>query len=92
MRSHRASHGVLRRLVALGGLLGLLLAVDGFVAFLFLALAAAVSSGPPNPYSGVIANVLLPALVFFGLAAAWGAYEFWMATAPEASEPAIPVR
>ena len=83
MRSHRASSRVIRVLVACGGVLGLLLAVDAFVAFLFVLMASIVSSGPPNPYVGVVAYVLLPVLVLFGLAVAWGAWEFWALTAPD---------
>jgi len=88
MRPRHASFGLLRWVVACGGILGLLLAIDGFVAFLFVLLAAVVSSGPPNPYAGVIAYVLLPIVVLFGLAVAWGAYEFWTATSPQAVERA----
>ena len=88
MRPHHASFGILRWVVACGGALGLLLAIDGFVAFLFLLLAAVFNSGPPNPYAGVIAYVLLPMAVLFGLAIAWGAYEFWAATAPQRTERA----
>jgi hypothetical protein len=88
MRSHHASSGILRWLVACGGLIGLLLAIDGFVAFLFLLLAAVVSSGPPNPYSGVIAFVLLPIVMAIGLGVAWGAYAFWTATSAQGMERA----
>lgn len=80
MRSHRASTRVLRVLVACGGVLGLLLAVDAFVAFLFVIMAALVSSGLPNPYVGAFVYLMLPVLMLFGLAAAWGAWEFWAAT------------
>jgi hypothetical protein len=75
-------------LVACGGVLGFLLAVDAFVAFLFVVMAALVSSGPPNPYVGAFAYLLLPVLVLFGLAAAWGAWEFWAATTPAGVERA----
>lgn len=87
MRSHHAS-GVLRWIVGCGGLLGLLLAIDGFVAFLFILLSALFGGGPPNPYVGAIAYVLLPILMLIGLAAAWGAYSFWTAPSPEVGERA----
>lgn len=88
MHSHRASSRILRGLVACGGLLGLLLAVDAFVAFLFVVTAALVSSGPPNPYSGVFVYVGLPVLILIGLGAAWAAWEFWVTRSPERVPPA----
>jgi len=91
MRSQRPSSGFLRWLVACAGLLGLMLAIDAFAVFLFLLLATVVSGGPPNPYAGIVAYVLLPMLVLIGLGAAWGAYTFWKAAAPQAAEPAAVV-
>lgn len=88
MRSHHASSGILRWLVAGGGVLGLLLAIDGFIAFLFLLLSTVVSSGPPNPYAGAVTFVLLPIVVAIGSAIAWGAYQFWRATSPSAVDRA----
>jgi hypothetical protein len=75
-------------LVAGGGILGLLLAVDGFIAFLFLLLSSMVSSGPPNPYSGAITFVLLPIVVLIGSAVAWGAWQYWRATSAPIGERA----
>jgi NhaP-type Na+/H+ or K+/H+ antiporter len=80
-------------LVGCAGLLGLLLAIDALALFLFLLLAAVVGGGPPNPYAGIVAYVLLPVLVLIGLGAAWGAYAYWTARATHSSEaPAAVVR
>jgi hypothetical protein len=88
MRSHHASSGILRWTVACGGILGLLLAIDGFIAFLLVLLAAVFSSAPPNPYAGAIAFVVLPLLMCIGLAVAWGAYEFWTASSVQSADRA----
>ncbi len=91
MRSQRPFPRFLRWLVGCAGLLGLLLAIDAFAVFLFLLLATVVSGGAPNPYAGAVVYVLLPALILIGAGAAWGAYEFWNATAERTAERAAAV-
>ena len=92
MSSHHASSGVLRWVVASGGLLGLLLAVDGFVAFLFIVLSAVFGSNPPNPYVGAVAYVVLPVVMVIGGTGAWFAYKFWTATSPVVQETGVATR
>jgi hypothetical protein len=94
MRLVPSGSGVLRFAIACAGLLGLLLAVDALVIFLFLLLAALAGGSPMNPYAGVVAFLVIPALAAIGLGAAWGAYHAWRATAPaqvsqEVSVPAV---
>lgn len=92
MGSHHASSGLLRWVVACGGLLGLLLAVDGFIAFLVIVLSAVFGSSPPNPYVGAIAYVVLPVVMLIGGAAAWFAHKFWTATSPVVQGPGVATR
>jgi hypothetical protein len=79
---------VLRWAIAGGGALGLLLAVEAFVALLFVLMDAFVGSDPSIFRGGVGVLILLPGLILVGLAAAWGAWEFWLARVSEGAEPA----
>lgn len=59
-------------------LLGLFLAVDALLLFLFL-VANALLGGDVNPYSGVLLFVVVPALVAIGAGGAWAGYQVWRA-------------
>jgi hypothetical protein len=82
MRVLPSTSGILRFSIACAGVLGLLLAVDALVVFMFLLLAALAGGSPMNPYAGIVAFLVIPALAAIGLGAAWGAYAAWRATAP----------
>jgi hypothetical protein len=91
MRLLPSGSGVVRFAIACAGLLGLLLAIDAFVIFLFLVLAALAGGSAMNPYAGVVAFLIIPLIATVGLGAAWAAYYAWRATAPKASEAAAAV-
>ena len=57
-------------------LLGLFLAVDALLLFVFVA-ANALLGGELNPYSGVLLFVIVPLLVAIGAGCAWAAYQVW---------------
>lgn len=90
MRFLPSGSGVIRVAIACAGLLGLLLAIDALVIFMFLLLAALAGGSPMNPYAGLVAFLVIPVLAAIGLGAAWAAYYAWRATAPAAPEASVP--
>lgn len=89
MRALPSGSTLVRLAIACAGLLGLLLAIDAFVIFLFLLLAALAGGSAMNPYAGVVAFLIIPLLAAIGLGAAWAAYLAWQATAPETREAQV---
>lgn len=87
MRADGSCPAIVRWLIIGGGVLGLLVAIDAFAVLAFLLLAS-VARGPANPYSGLVAYVIVPALILIGLGAAGAAYVLWVRLVRNAELPA----